>query len=358
MRSGVSDRLGTFVDRQLKSSGMIFIEERKRDARACAKLVAANGGSLRAVQTIASILRGHPMEPAAILDQLTHAEDLPKEALRAASDRRADMVPLFVEQIESYLAAGATERVGNTPLFFLFHLLGEWGETSAYRTLARLLRCPPDDIDAAISDAITMTAHRVMAAVFDGDPQPIYNIILDDNADEFVRSRMCDTLALLVLQGRLDRLEVASFLRDCWINLQPRDACYVWSGWEGAIAMLGLAELKSIVKEAFDRGIIDPSWLSYRDFETDLAHAIQNPTEPWQKWDGDFTLFGDTVEELSKWYCFSEKYKEDRERLRDAPPPPWFPAPSEPLRNPLRGVGRNDPCPCGSGNKFKTCCLH
>lgn len=21
------------------------------------------------------------------------------------------------------------------------------------------------------------------------------------------------------------------------------------------------------------------------------------------------------------------------------------------------GVGRNDPCPCGSGNKFKRCCL-
>ena len=25
--------------------------------------------------------------------------------------------------------------------------------------------------------------------------------------------------------------------------------------------------------------------------------------------------------------------------------------------NPFRGVGRNDPCPCGSGKKFKRCCL-
>jgi hypothetical protein len=36
------------------------------------------------------------------------------------------------------------------------------------------------------------TTHRVMAAVFDGDPQPIYDIILDPAADEFVRSRMCE----------------------------------------------------------------------------------------------------------------------------------------------------------------------
>ena len=28
----------------------------------------------------------------------------------------------------------------------------------------------------------------------------------------------------------------------------------------------------------------------------------------------------------------------------------------EPVRNPLKEVGRNDPCPCGSGNKYKKCC--
>ncbi len=30
----------------------------------------------------------------------------------------------------------------------------------------------------------------------------------------------------------------------------------------------------------------------------------------------------------------------------------------EPMESPLRlKVGRNDPCPCGSGKKFKKCCL-
>ncbi|TIM36687.1 MAG: hypothetical protein E5Y61_02825 [Mesorhizobium sp.] len=28
-----------------------------------------------------------------------------------------------------------------------------------------------------------------------------------------------------------------------------------------------------------------------------------------------------------------------------------------PVTNPLRHVGRNDPCPCGSGKKAKKCCL-
>ncbi|MGI9178782.1 MAG: SEC-C metal-binding domain-containing protein [Pirellulales bacterium] len=29
---------------------------------------------------------------------------------------------------------------------------------------------------------------------------------------------------------------------------------------------------------------------------------------------------------------------------------------AEPIRNLGQKVGRNDPCPCGSGRKFKNCC--
>ena len=29
----------------------------------------------------------------------------------------------------------------------------------------------------------------------------------------------------------------------------------------------------------------------------------------------------------------------------------------EPIRNLNQRVGRNDPCPCGSGKKFKNCCM-
>jgi uncharacterized protein YecA (UPF0149 family) len=33
------------------------------------------------------------------------------------------------------------------------------------------------------------------------------------------------------------------------------------------------------------------------------------------------------------------------------------PIPEAPVLLPLHEVGRNDPCPCGSGKKFKKCCL-
>jgi hypothetical protein len=38
--------------------------------------------------------------------------------------------------------------------------------------------------------------------VFDRDPQPIFDTILDAHADEFVRSRMCETLSYLGFPAR------------------------------------------------------------------------------------------------------------------------------------------------------------
>ena len=65
------------------------------------------------------------MDAAEILDQLTHAEGLPKAALQAASAQRAELVPVFLREIDSYLALESADRAKPTPLFFIFHLLGE-----------------------------------------------------------------------------------------------------------------------------------------------------------------------------------------------------------------------------------------
>jgi hypothetical protein len=295
------------------------------------------------------------MEPEKILHGLTYADGLPREALKAASAQRGEMVSLFLEDIETYLALEPAGRAKPTPLFFIFHLLGEWREKAAYRPLGRLLRLPRHEIDTIFGDGITSTSHRVMAAVFDGDPEPLYDIILDPNAEEFIRAGMCETLAIVTVRGELDRAVVGRFLRDAFIDLQPQRQNFVWVGWQSAIAMLGMSDLKILVKKAFDRGFIDSHVLGFEHFEQDLRRGIEHPGEPWRPDDHEYTLFGNTVEELSGWYCFTEQYGEDQERYRRQAEANR--ARSQRLENPFRGIGRNYPCPCGSGKKFKKCCL-
>ena len=47
------------------------------------------------------------------------------------------------------------------------------------------------------------------------------------------------------------------------------------------------------------------------------------------------------------------------DRVGDTIDEPYFGQvlPQAPVINPMRHVGRNDPCPCGSGKKAKRCCL-
>jgi hypothetical protein len=295
------------------------------------------------------------MDAEVILHELTYAEALPREALEAATAQRVDMLPLFLQDIETYLALGPAARAKPTPLFFVFHLLGEWRERTAYKPLARLLRLPGREVDAIFGDGITTTSHRVMAAVFDGDPQPLYDIILDPNAEEFIRAGMCEALAMATVRGELDRAVAGRFLRDAFTEMRPQTECYVWVGWQSAIAMLGMSDLETLVKKAFDRGFIDRHVLGFEHFEQDLRRGIEYRDESCRPDDHHYTLFGDIVEELSGWYCFTEQYRVGQERWRRQAEANH--ARSQRVENPFKGVGRNDPCPCGSGKKFKKCCL-
>jgi len=285
---------------------------------------------------------------AQILDQLGSGEGLPVDAIRAANADRAAMVPVILRAFDDAATAG---RSLQNALFFAFHLLGQWREKSAYRPLAAFLRRPTEEIEPILSGATTATAHRVMASIFDGDPNALYEVILEPRADEFVRARMCAALAMVTVRGELPREEAARFLQSCFDRLEPREECYVWDGWQGAIAMLGLSELKPLVKQAFERGFIDPGWLGFEDFEEDLQCVIDGEVPPsWAK--DEFELLGDTIEELSSWHAFAPK----REQAR-RPDGVWRPQPATPVPDKFKNVGRNDRCPCGSGKKFKKCCL-
>ncbi len=298
------------------------------------------------------------MEISAILHDLAHAEGLPEAAIRAAGDRRREVVPVFLDAVERFLAADPAGREEPSPLFFIFHMLGDYREKSAYRPLARLLAIEGADLDRQLGDAITSTSHRVMAAVFDGDPRPLYEVIESEHADEYVRSRMFETLAMLVVRGELDRATVAKYLLDSFATLRPQRESFAWQGWQSAIATLGLSQYSALVKKAFDRGFIHPSVMEFKDFKADLAGAVASPEQPWGLRDKEFTLFGDTIAELSAWHCFSQKYLDEKnlQALASAETLPM--GTQQTVRNPFKGVGRNDPCPCGSGKKFKKCCLN
>jgi hypothetical protein len=292
------------------------------------------------------------MEIQDIVWSLTHDERFPHEAVRAAQERRDELVPIFLQEIDSFVAGDSDTRDRPSPLMLGFHLLGEWREKRAYRPLCQLLRCPPEDLEYLLGDATTETASRVMASVFDGDPQPLHGIILDEQADEFVRSCMFDTLAILTLRSEIPRPDTEAFLLDCFVGLRPQSEHPVWGGWQGAIADLGLSNLRSFAERAFSAGFVDPWSAKYADFERSLKEAIDGTQPEWVL--DNLQPFHDTAAELSSWAGFTDSGDDGYDRPMDD----WIPATGNtPYVKTEAAPGRNSPCPCGSGRKYKKCCL-
>jgi hypothetical protein len=129
-------------------------------------------------------------------------------------------------------------------------------------------------------------------------------------------------------------------------------------------------EVATEIRQAFADGLVDPQSIGLGEVEEALE---MGPANAWELARGRYQLIENTADAIRWWGCFhkhDEKGKwvrgnpdaEDaREDLDDDPDSLFsrlrteydFP---QPYRRTEPKVGRNEPCPCGSGKKYKKCC--
>jgi hypothetical protein len=245
------------------------------------------------------------MTPETILSALEKQGPLPTAALCAAGQSRDDMVPVFLDYIERLQSADISELETFGAFIFIFHLLGEWRDVRAYRPLAKLLRRESDFMDALMGDALTETSARVMAGVFDGDLKPLFQIILDDEADAYVRGEMFDTLAMLALQNPTQGADIKLFLTEFFDLGGPSTSEEVWWSWATCIAALGLSNMTAPVRSAFESGLISKDHSRYEDFEAQLSATIDKGRPDWFEKRPNNQLISNTIAELGSWHCFA-----------------------------------------------------
>jgi uncharacterized protein len=285
--------------------------------------------------------------------------DLPRDAMRWALDNWDEAAPGLLGVLGRFADGRNRSEEAANALFFILHLAGERRETRAFAPLCRLAK-EADILDTVMGDGVTTTLKRILVSTYDGDLDTLKGMIEAPEAEEYVRAGALQVLAYLTATGRVAREEAEGYLLRLYDTMEPQQENFVWSGWVLAIALLGLEPLSSIVRQAFARGLIDPMVMRYDDFRRDLARTLADPERmAGFKYDRIAPL-EDAIEELSGWYAFSDAFKRDQERRAAGTGGLGFSpsAASQPSINPFKAVGRNDPCPCGSGKKFKKCCLH
>jgi len=282
----------------------------------------------------------------ALRDLATAGRELPRAAMQWSLDHWDEGGPVFVTLLDAYgRGLDRSERTGRA-LFFIVHLLGDKGEAAAFGPLCRLL-LDGEASELILGDGITTTVPRVLVRTYGGDLAALATVVAATRADDFARYRALLAMTYLARTGRVPEAEMRAHLLAWLGDLRPQDEHMVWVAWVLAVAHLGYADLAQPAEELIRRGFVFGGMMDVADFRKDLDRALGDPETVEGFAHDRIGPFGDAIEEIGSWHSF---------RGEDEP---GFTAPEarQPVTNPLRRVGRNDPCPCGSGKKFKKCCL-
>lgn len=297
---------------------------------------------------------------------------LPEPAIRAAQRRREEVTPRLIDLIHK---AAESVRAGDMPageghLFALF-LLTEFRAKEALPAILDAFSLPGDGPFDLFGDAVTEDLSRVLAELAADRPDVIDELIANRSLNKYVRWEAAQTCLHFVRDGRMTRDQAVGRLRGHLRSaIENRDA-------EGAgclvLELVSYAPLEALddIKAAYGHGLIDELLVVMDEVEESIANGDSQIEDSLATCPP--TGVEDTVEDLSRWAAFQPRNESDDSAQSRAPARAFagdyvdddpgddfeFEGPIDSpttIRRAGPRVGRNDPCPCGSGKKYKKCC--
>lgn len=192
-----------------------------------------------------------------------------------------------------------------------------------------------------------------------GDLGGIQSIVENERADEWVRGAALDGLVTLVAEGQTSREAMVHYFAQLFRTKLERQPSQVWNSLVAAGCDIYPEELLDGIKQAYREGLVDPGNISIEDVKHDLALGKGRVLARLAH-DRHHRLIRNTIEEMEWWYCFRSAREDDGKLTREALAPSANETASTASilnRRKVPKNGRNDPCPCGSGKKYKKCCL-
>ncbi len=261
---------------------------------------------------------------------------LPRQALREAVAKRELITPALLEIIEKACTLPEVlYQESYMAHIYAVYLLAQFREVRAYPLIVRFFSIPDEIVKECMGTVVTEDLHRILASVAHGDASLIKTLAENEAADEFVRAAALEALVTQVVCGEATREDVLAYYASLFRARLERKSSQVWDALVSCSTDLYPEEVVDDIKRAIADDLLQEAtegeWVTER-----LAQGKETVLRQLQA-DSRHELIGDVAEEIGGWHCFNE--------------PTACRVTSVKVK-----VGRNDPCPCGSGKKYKKCC--
>lgn len=278
----------------------------------------------------------------------------PEEVLQEIIRRKNEAIPFLLDILKEVLENPkeiAKDGSYFAPIYAVY-LLAQFRAVDAYPIFIEILKLPDELPHDLFGDAICEAGDRILASICGNALEPIKELIINEQVDEYVRAKAVDTMAKLALQGFRPREEILEYYRKLLKEGLHDKNQLVMAEVVSSCNNLYPDELMEEIRMAYSQGLVDDSTIDL-DFVEETLKNGKEKTLSYYKNDPQQQLISDAIEELKNWACFKkDDYYEDDDIDDDIDDFDFNP---QPVVKEFK-VGRNDPCSCGSGKKYKKCC--
>lgn len=296
------------------------------------------------------------------IEQLREPEEFPAEAIETLRANWEQAAPLLLDalqgDIDLYIDAlpdpeSEIDEINedfdlpefDDLLFQAAYLFAQFKYRPAMPELLRILEL--DLMTDILGDFLFEGLPRCLAACSGGDATALREVLKDTVADDYARTAAWSAMLCLVAWKELP-VEVA--IEDLQARLRDpeEEAGFLLGTLAMSVAKLPVNDFcLALARKIIAEGRADADAFSIVEF--DAERKLFNP-ETWleellELQDGPIE---DAAAEIEPWFSEDDEDEYDDDGN-------WIPPePVEQLKSDK--VGRNDPCPCGSGKKHKKCC--
>jgi len=298
-----------------------------------------------------------------VLETFRHpGNTVPHEAIAEVLARPEEFVPALIREIEA--ATELADKIDPDDCLpsFALYLLAQLRESRALEPILRYFALDETTEIDLFQDLIPSDGEDILAAVGHDHPERLREYGLQPGLSLMVRIAVWQALVCQVQRGEQPREPLVEYFRELFASNAWLDDEELWSFLISACLDLHPRELLEPIRGIYERDLVDTMIVG--DFDTVEAEAARDPEEWRRAFVEAHPPLTDAAEAVSWWSCFQppdplEDYGDDLDDLEAEPLYLQEPFPlAEPFQRMEPKIGRNDLCPCGSGKKYKKCCLN
>ena len=277
------------------------------------------------------------------------SKKFPKKEFETNCDNKEEAIQSLRSAVDRAIAEGEkVEEDYILPLYAIF-LLGEFQDRESFPRIMELACLPSDTLDFLIGDAITEGLCDILYCTYNGDLELLKQGIYNQNTDDFAKAAMLEVMHQLYLDKKLGKQEWQDFMRGI-VYKEEEIGDYIYAALARSICECHFMEMLPELRRLYQDDRVDPYAIGDLDdcidtmfLYTEEENCCRCPIN--------------TAERLKGWAMFE---KEPNEQKDDKLGNDFM---KQLIQQDLREeynmkIGRNDPCPCGSGKKYKQCCLN